>query len=301
MSLAKCFDLQTGAAIKPSDAGLLVSVVSEGEDPPAKTQAEGRGVDLPKLIAGVLSSATKRQPSQPWIQPVAINPLDLRRFSVSRLTGKLHYRADQRGVTAELFVRPKEKIDPLGLGTLVHAVMERMDFANPKNVHDWCEVLAPQHLVRNAEAAAAEAEEMIDRFLAGERCRSLASSPQVKREAEFLMAWPLGSAASTAQLQGYIDCLYLDPDGRWRLLDYKTNQVTAGQVPEAGEAYRLQMSVYALAIEQSLGVQPVALDVHFLRPGVEASFAWDDDARAAAIDAIDEAIQQVRTSATQHA
>lgn len=297
-ALAGQFHLQTGVCKRTPDDQPLADVVPQPPEAKEQQQEQKRRPDVPKLLD---EAASKKHPSEipSTAEPIDLDPRDLRRFSVSRLSGKLHYRAERRG--RDTANASDEPIDPLGFGTLVHAVMERMDFAVPNNIAEWCKALSPLHLRRNWEAAAAESEELVTRFLASDRCGQLAASPQVEREIEFLMPWPLdGHGDPDALLQGYIDCLYADPQGGWRLLDYKTNRVEPEQASKAAETYRLQMSVYALAVERSLGVAPASLDVHFLRPGVEASFAWDNNARTAAVKAIDQAITRVREEAVQH-
>ena len=79
--------------------------------------------------------------------------------------------------------------------------------------------------------------------------------PAVHREIEFLLAWPPDEPTQTTAdyLQGYIDCLYQDADGKWHLIDYKTNDVSAAACRDAAARYEMQMYVYALAAERALG------------------------------------------------
>ncbi|TWT77031.1 ATP-dependent helicase/nuclease subunit A [Posidoniimonas polymericola] len=292
--LAEVFNLQTGAAIDSQT--VHAEIVPPTDWKPADAQRQRRP-DVPKLVRQAL-----RKPAPPagHIGPIGVNPSELKRFSVSRLTGRFHLAADQR-LAEPAPADDAEPIDPRGLGTLVHAVMERIDFAHPTRVRQWCESLAPRRLRRNWRAGAEEAEQLINRFLASDRCRQLASAERVEREVEFVMPWTGGgSLDGPALLQGYIDCLVEVSPGEWQLLDYKTNRVTPGMVPQAAEAYRLQMSVYALAIEATLHKSPAALTLHFLRPGAETSFPWDDDARRWANAAIDDAIQSTREAAAVH-
>ena len=48
----------------------------------------------------------------------------------------------------------------------------------------------------------------------------------------------------------------------------------------------MQMYVYALAAERALGEPPAELVLHFLRPGVEHVFPWNDAARTRAIEMV---------------
>jgi ATP-dependent helicase/nuclease subunit A len=216
------------------------------------------------------------------------------RFSVTRLSGQI-VSHDLRDADAELDGNAKpggdKWLEPLGLGTLVHAVLERARFGEPNPVREWCELLAPIHMDENESLAAAEAQAMVEGFLASPRCAELAAAKSVKREIEFLLRWPLDAGDSDLRfLQGYIDCIYRDAAGGWHLLDFKTNQTAGKKVSHVAEPYGLQLAVYALALEQALGVRPVDLVLHFLREGKEHRFPWDDASRAAAIEQIDQAI-----------
>ncbi|MCA9242081.1 MAG: UvrD-helicase domain-containing protein [Planctomycetales bacterium] len=291
--LADVFNLQTGARIAQPAAELLVEVVHHSDAAPSGIEI-AHGVNLPKLLD---KADTRARPvSAPAeVASIAINPADLRRFSVSRLTGKLHYR---REVAADSLLETdaKQSVDPIALGTLIHAVMERIDFAEPARLATWCEALAPQHERRRPELAAEEAARLIENFLQSDRCKELRTARSVKREVEFLFDFSRAGGLD-AQLQGYIDCLYEDSEGHWRVLDYKSNVTTAAKAEKLAETYRLQMWVYALAVEQALGVQVESLELFFLRPGVEVSIAWNAEVKAQAAESIRRAIEEVRGAA----
>ena len=91
-------------------------------------------------------------------------------------------------------------------------------------------------------------------------------------------------------LQGFIDCLYRDADGRWRLIDYKTNRTTAETLAATAAAYEMQMLVYALAAETILKSPPVELTLCFLRPGLEHHFDWNDAARRRVVELVEQAM-----------
>jgi hypothetical protein len=52
----------------------------------------------------------------------------------------------------------------------------------------------------------------------------------------------------------------------------------------------LQLHVYAIAIERTLGQPPKELVLHFLRPGAEHVVPWNDAAREGAITKVNELI-----------
>jgi ATP-dependent helicase/nuclease subunit A len=135
---------------------------------------------------------------------------------------------------------------------------------------------------------------MIGRFLASPRAAAIVAAGKVYRELEFLLAWPPNGPASKGRcFQGFIDCLYCDEAGQWRVIDYKTNRgVTADTIASAAVPYELQMLVYALATEQILHKPPAELVLYFLRPGLEYRIPWDAAARDRVIEMVDRALQQ---------
>ena len=96
-------------------------------------------------------------------------------------------------------------------------------------------------------------------------------------------------------LSGYLDRLYQDAAGKWHMVDFKTNRVTAKTMPRVADDYEMQMLVYALATERILGEAPASLTLHFLRGGLEQSFAWDDAARQRANEMIRSGIARALT------
>ena len=229
----------------------------------------------------------------PAIDPVAVDASARRQYSFSRLSGRLHRRyepADDDGAE-------EMGIDPLGLGTLVHAVLAAIDFARPDAWRDLVRLHSQRHLFAAESAEVEEAVRLIGRFLESRRAGDLAVAGQSLAEAEFLLGWPLeGTDDAPLLLSGYIDRLYQDVEGRWHVLDFKTNRVTAANTAQAAAGYEMQMLVYGLATEQILGAPPASLVLHFLQTGEEHHFTWDDAARRRAIALVDAGIAAARAA-----
>ena len=245
-----------------------------------------------------------------WIsvQPIAVAPEQLRTFSVSRLSGALHQSHEESNFAIDEPAGDRE--DALALGTLVHAILERLDpLASEREslaeIDRWAESLAPLHAVRRVAELQAEALELAGRFIRSARWEAMQKAHTLRREVDFVMRFD--ELGGNAILQGYLDALYQDDQGTWRVVDYKTNRIDPGSVPQLAEQYRLQLSVYALAAERALGVAPESLVLCFLRPGEEFTFAWDAHARNAALQSVAEAIatareaETVSMTATEHA
>ena len=297
--LAQNFDLQNGSALhsdERSSSKPLVRVTTETPALQRKLPRSTRGVNLEKMIAEAKQLASAGKGDFP--ESVAAIPPNLasrRRFSFSRLTGELHAELEVK--SAEPEEQPAASLDPLSFGTLVHAVLERVDLRTPKNADELCEFLAPQFFQQDWQEAAAEAADLVRGFLTSDRCAQIAEARVVHNEVEFLLPWPdADGPESGSYLHGFIDCLYQDTAGQWHLLDYKTNQVSPEGVPQLAEKYAMQMFVYSLACQSALGVAPVENVLYFLRPQTEFVSQLDSNQTVEMGRLITRTIEKMRTA-----
>ena len=304
--LGEHFSLTTGDCLTKLPDGYVapeVTVTTAEPETDRKPAGPTHGADLVKLIAQThqLAEAGKGVVPQE-VAPISVNSSARKRFSFSRLSGQLSGQLSrQLGVAGGESRVASDKnngaTDARGLGNLVHAVLERIDFKQPPtDLASLCEFLAPQHIEKSVQATTDEAIRLVENFLQTDRAAQLAAARDVRREVEFLLPWPLDQQPYEGRyLQGYIDCLYQNTAGDWHLLDYKSNQVAATDVPKMAEHYAMQMFVYSLACERALGVAPVESTLHFLRPASEFTFEWTAAQRAATSEQIDQAMRKEQT------
>jgi ATP-dependent helicase/nuclease subunit A len=289
--LARKFDLLTGEALGGDLKGkdLRVKITTTKPEVPREPSAAARRPRLEKIVDKARKKAEKGEGRRPkYLAPIPADEGARRQFSFSRLSGKLYERAAaKRAVLADTDELGEPGLDPRGLGTLVHAVLAEVDFADPGVFEGIVRRHAAQHLEATAETSIDEAVEMIGRFLASPRAAEIAAADEVHRELEFLLAWPPGNReAGGRYLRGFIDCLYRDADNQWRIIDYKTNRIDAAGLEQEAAKYEMQMLLYALAAEKLLQSPPMELVLYFLYPGLEARFSWDDNARRRVIELI---------------
>jgi len=129
------------------------------------------------------------------------------------------------------------EIDPSELGTQVHALLAGEEVPNP-----------------DPEAVALAAA-----FRQTELGQRAARAARVGRESAFLFAM------DDVVLRGQID-LWFEEGGELVLVDYKTDRMTAAE-DQRLEPYRLQLRLYALAVEKLLGRLPDKGFLHLLRTG----------------------------------
>ncbi len=302
--IAERFNLADGNLVASLPKGYHSPQIRVTTDPQTdfKPVGRSRGADLLKLLEDTRQLAADGAATIPCeVVPVLVDRTAQHRFSFSRLTGQLiraHaqpvFPGSAEGFASQTQANTTSDIDARGFGRLVHDVLERVDFARPTEIATWCEHLAPFHVIQNSEHAARLACAMIERFTASSSGQKLATAAVVQREIDFLLAWPPGETKTSGRyIQGVIDCLYQDTEGNWHIADFKTNDVAASQIARESRQYELQLHVYAIAIERTLGYSPKELVLHFLRPGVEHKIPWNDAARTQAVKQVTDAIHSV--------
>jgi ATP-dependent helicase/nuclease subunit A len=132
-------------------------------------------------------------------------------------------------------------------GTLIHRLMERLDFARPRPVspQDVADV-ACELGMRVLARECAEIAELIVAARAAEPAARVAGASFVRREHPF--AFPAGPGLPL--ITGVIDLLATEHDGARLVLDYKSDRVGAAVDLEAlvEREYGVQRLLYALAV-----------------------------------------------------
>jgi len=160
----------------------------------------------------------------------------------------------------------ERSLTPAERGTAAHLVMQHAPAAGPHDEDDvraLVRSMAERQLLTPAQAEAADCA-AIAAFFAGDLGRRLAAARRVMREVPFSRTVPAGRirpeladdssvAGEPVLIQGVIDCLFEDGEGRLVLLDYKTDRIRDGDVPAAAERHRFQLELYAESIGEILG------------------------------------------------
>jgi ATP-dependent helicase/nuclease subunit A len=150
-------------------------------------------------------------------------------------------------------------MDPRDWGTLAHRALELATAPDA----DACRG-AVEAALRDAPPEADRDDlrrrllDALDAFRAGPLGRRVADARTVHRELPFVLA------VDGTAVRGKMDLLLETADGQWEVVDYKTGRPPAGDGADVGEAYALQLGLYALAAERWLGRAPARAAVYFL-------------------------------------
>jgi ATP-dependent helicase/nuclease subunit A len=138
-------------------------------------------------------------------------------------------------------------LDARERGSLVHILLERLDFADPR-VPDGTTVAALAES-RDQPLEPAEIEDLraLVAAFAGSPLRArLAAARRVRREAPF--AFTAGTGGDGPLVRGVLDVLAEEPDGTLLVVDYKSDRLAGAEPGDVVERdYATQRTVYALA------------------------------------------------------
>jgi ATP-dependent helicase/nuclease subunit A len=301
--LAERFDLDSGALIADLPEGYRatsIRVIADDPFPQLATRgATRRRIDLQAIVDRLRDlPPLQNAPLLASTEPIAVDRSSPRMHSFSRLKGDFR-KPSETAPSEDAFDESPDAnsqaastVDPLGFGTLVHAVMADVPYGETLDAPSLVKRHADAHGVGATEQN--EASALVERFFATELCQRIAAAAERHAELEFLLAWPNGATSGDDPLlHGFIDLLFRDGDG-WQIVDFKTNRTTAADLARAAADYEMQMLLYALAAEEILGEPPVRLTLHFLRPGANFEFPYDAAARDRVSSWIDERLAQAK-------
>lgn len=143
----------------------------------------------------------------------------------------------------EAVKRPEDDavLTPVELGTIVHSLLERADFHAGDVKAEVARLLAEQPEGRHAALA-----RMLEPVLTGPLSERVRTARRVERE------WPFAFQAGGVLVEGVMDLAIQGDDGRWTVVDYKSNDLKhSGRFEELIEYYQKQLELYALALSRS--------------------------------------------------
>ena len=147
-------------------------------------------------------------------------------------------------------------LSPTERGTVVHALLERIDFRRPVTPSSSAIIAAAPRPPSAAELKAIAA--LIERFAGTELCGRLGAATWVRREQRF------GFLFEEALITGMLDVIAGEPGDRRLIVDYKTDRLDGRDLTEVvTREYGTQQLIYALAAIRS-GASEVEVSHVFL-------------------------------------
>ena len=260
-----------------------------------KPSGESHRPDLTKLVERARAAAASQAGEIP-ASVAAISPRSLRatRFFVFTIDGPVEKPISfpdeaeamegAEGVPVDAARRQRVgNVGPRDFGFL--GLVDQGDAAQAVARH------AGRHLADEGQAERDEAAKLIGQFVKSDRANELRRARQLHREIEFLVAWPPDEPVAEWPVSARRDRLPV-PGPAWKLARGWTIRPTAPR-RRTWRAWRPIMNANAdlcLGRGTNPGRWPMSLTLHFLRPGLEHAFVWNETARRQAIELVDRAI-----------
>jgi len=203
--------------------------------------------------------ARERLKPRPLVRSRAVD-LPVSAFALFHASPEAYGRAYEAGVPEVWEDSPERQAmtqdvqaDAADFGTAMHALLERLDFKNPKA---RLEELLTDCFSGLPPACRPEAEKLLGLFMGTELFGRLQKARRIERELPFVLRERHG------MIQGVIDVLFED-EGGWHVLDYKTALGDESKVKARG--YEYQIEIYAAACRRLLGKNPQSGILYFLK------------------------------------
>jgi ATP-dependent exoDNAse (exonuclease V) beta subunit len=147
-------------------------------------------------------------------------------------------------------------------GSAVHAVMQQVALHDPtRGLPTLVDVAAEAEGVLDRRR---DIEMMVQSLLKGELFSRMQASSNCRREMY------VGAQFGEVTLWGYVDAVFVNPDGTLTLVDFKTDTLITSPV-ELARRYQPQMSGYVAALQQATGMQVSEAWLSVAQPGGAAA------------------------------
>jgi ATP-dependent helicase/nuclease subunit A len=151
------------------------------------------------------------------------------------------------------------------IGDLAHRFLHNWDFSTgvdnfEPGLRDWIAGALPGEPAPSRREIESELGDIFQGFFRSKAYAELAGARFLGREVPLLMPW------NGQVMEGVIDLIY-ETNGLLYLADYKTDRIAQNELSQGAERYRVQAEIYSQAVKQSLGREPAAFKIIFLRLG----------------------------------
>ncbi len=197
--------------------------------------------------------------------PTKISVTEIKRYFSINDEGEELPEVRKSSIKKPVFLQEKKGLSAAEKGTIIHFVMQHMDFEN-SDIKSQISGMVEKELITGQQADSIDINK-IRRFIMSPICKRMNTAGGVHREVPFNLELPYtelygtigdegenqGGQDEKILLQGVIDC-YFEEDGKIILLDYKTDYIRDGNLQELKGRYGMQISYYARALEKLTGM-----------------------------------------------
>lgn len=151
------------------------------------------------------------------------------------------------------FAQNKQEITPARKGTLLHLVLQKLDFRKDytnQDLREFVEQLVMKKIISDEEKENIDLNK-IEQFLKSEICVRIKDAKIIEKEKAFCLRMKLEEFENQEiAIQGIIDLYFVDKNDQLVLVDYKTDFVKREN--DLKEKYFKQLEIYKKALETSM-------------------------------------------------
>jgi ATP-dependent exoDNAse (exonuclease V) beta subunit len=164
-------------------------------------------------------------------------------------------------------------IDARTRGSIVHAVLEKLDLANPQPGD--IAGAAAQYGVALTPEEIEDVHNLVHAFIASPLRQRLANATSIRKEAGF--AFTLDQDGAGPLVNGFVDVIAKEADGTTLVVDYKSDRLSDQDTPHAlvERDYATQRLVYALAALRDGAPRTEVVHLLLERPEEPVSVTYD--------------------------
>jgi len=216
-----------------------------------------------------ISQAPEKFPTTPLTKiPAKLSVTELKRRAEEEDLSQAADFAQRKFIYRRPNFMQRKEISGAEFGSLMHKVMQSLDLSgdlSAKGITAQIAELTRREII-SSEHVKLIKPERIEKFFASPLGQRLITSQEFYRELPFsrlIDAQKFFHVDEKIFIQGIIDLLFKDAAGRWVLLDYKTDKDT----PDITERYRVQIELYAQAVEALLKINVAEKYLYLLNGG----------------------------------
>ena len=216
----------------------------------------------------ILQTPEKLSPTPLAKIPAKLSVTELKRRAEEEDLPQLENFAQKNFIYRRPNFMQEKKLSGAEFGSLMHKIMQSLNLSgdlSAKGIAAQVEELARREIISKEHVKTVRAERLA-RFFESDLGKRLISAQEFYRELPFsrlIDARRFFNVDEKIFIQGIIDLLFKDAAGKWILLDYKTDR----DAPDIAERYKIQIELYAAAVEALLKIKIAEKYLYLLNGG----------------------------------
>lgn len=152
------------------------------------------------------------------------------------------------------FMQNIETLNKAEIGTLMHLILQKLDFKinyNENDLNELIQKLIYLNVITEKQSEYIDKKKILN-FTKTELFKEIQDAKEIYKEQPFHMSVIDEKTKEKILIQGIIDLYYINQNDEIVLVDYKTDYVEKGKEEELINKYKEQLKIYKQAIEKAL-------------------------------------------------